>query len=85
MKPIQDEFTHLAGTVSRQWIAQLRWQRDGRCVTCGKPQHPLSAKFCERHALKCRVYQRNRFGYKSCKDGMHRGFDRNVQGLPVAI
>jgi len=65
-KPIQDEFTHLAGTVSRQRIWQLRKYAEGKCVICGAGA--TTAQHCDAHAQQARVLSRetarNRLGCK---------------------
>ena len=51
--------------ISRQAKYQRQWKRDGRCVTCGKPQHPESAQFCEGCRRKARIRNRDRSRQKT--------------------
>ena len=44
---IRDEFAELP--LSRQRKKQLRYQRDGLCVVCGKRRNPSSAMYCTAH------------------------------------
>lgn len=45
---IDDAFTHLAGTVSRQRIWQLRQRAKGLCMKCGHPLNGLK-NYCRKH------------------------------------
>ncbi len=49
-KKIKDEFTDLP--VSRQRKYQLRMQRAGRCMICGK--QAISSRYCLHHMKVCR-------------------------------
>ena len=48
-KMIADEFSRLH--ISPQKRKRLRWKRDGRCVTCGKPARP-DAYYCPKHTAR---------------------------------
>lgn len=50
--PIQDEFTGL--NVSRQRKRQLRWQKAGRCIICGKKCAPGTQR-CQFHREQVRA------------------------------
>jgi len=59
-RPIKDEFQHLK--ISRQRKYQLRQQRDGRCIICGK-ETPASSR-CLEHMIIARERQRRKNGWK---------------------
>jgi hypothetical protein len=59
-RAIEDEFTHL--NVSRQRKYQLRRQREGRCVQCGRPA--VRGGRCLKHMIKAREWQRKKHGLK---------------------
>ena len=59
--PIKDEFTDLP--ISRQRKYQLRMERDGRCVQCGKPTE--AGLHCLEHMIAGR--ERSRVSRKSVK------------------
>ncbi len=50
MKAIQDEFTPLAGTISRQQLYQMRHRADGLCVLCCQPA-AADTVLCKDHAM----------------------------------
>ncbi|MDE3068141.1 MAG: hypothetical protein KGJ60_11400 [Verrucomicrobiota bacterium] len=62
---IHDEFTDLP--VSRQRKCQLRRQKEGRCIICGKPL--CSAQFCLEHMIAARERLRKRTGAVSRNRG----------------
>ena len=47
MKPIVDEFTYLPISKQRRW--QLRKEKAGQCITCGKPATKYQR--CAPHAV----------------------------------
>lgn len=47
--------------VSRQRKIQMVWQRDGRCITCGRLRKD-SAQYCPKHRAMVRERQRARNG-----------------------
>ena len=57
-KRIKDEFSALP--VSKQRKYQLRKQRDGRCLLCGKPT--LGAQLCLKHWVQKREMHRKYCG-----------------------
>jgi hypothetical protein len=63
-QPIVDEFSDLPISRQRRW--QLRQEKAGKCITCGKPS--VKHLRCELHAkvaiIKLRENQRRRLGYK---------------------
>lgn len=61
---IQDEFTELSGTVSRERLRQLRKMARGLCKTAGC-EEPLATKDqCLSHAVRWREKQRRQKGHK---------------------
>ena len=64
MKGLVDEFSALPISRQRRW--QLRQEKAGKCITCGKPS--VKHQRCELHAkvaiIKLRENQRKRLGYK---------------------
>lgn len=54
---ITDEFTHLK--VSKERKYQLRRQRDGLCIICGK--QPYDKLYCQKHAEAIRARNRERY------------------------
>lgn len=65
--PTQDEFTHLQ--VSHQRKTQLRYQRDGLCIICGKPLDGPSKVRCKKHQEMHNAHQRAKLGHKQWKPG----------------
>jgi hypothetical protein len=47
---IQDQFTHLRHTMSRQQLYQLRQNAKGLCYKCTRPVIP-GQNWCEHHAM----------------------------------
>ena len=52
---IQDEFTHLEGTVSRQRIWQKRQNAKGLCQLCANPLAEHSNALCQHHLNAART------------------------------
>lgn len=48
--------------LSRQRLCQLRYQRKGMCIMCGKRRDPLSRSYCFKHLLKSRKNSRKLTG-----------------------
>jgi hypothetical protein len=72
-KKIKDEFTDLP--VSRQRKYQLRMQRAGRCIICGK--QAISSHYCLHHMKACRerareAGSRRKYGARSYRLGKGR-------------
>lgn len=60
-KRLNDQFSHLAGTVSRQRLYQWRKAAAGGCQVCGQPAAP-GMKKCVRCLVAARERARNRSG-----------------------
>jgi hypothetical protein len=56
------------GPVSRQRLLQIRWQAEGRCITCGR-RRGLYADRCDPHHLAIAELQRRRSGSKPWQPG----------------
>jgi len=67
MQTIKDEFSDLP--VSRQRKLQLRWKRDGRCVSCGNPKEHSGYVHCTACLDKVLGRQRAKFGFKPWTPG----------------